>query len=435
MSHPLFICQSMAEKLRDPKTVEELAEISTSQINRPSSLWQSPSFADGFAGISYFYSLMDRAFPGEGWGVAAQHYLLEALSSFKKNQSVNCSLFKGLSGISLAMESIQHRPDKFQQFHAGLDDWIIEEVNQSYLVETSKFLNEETLIPPFFYGFTPGLSGITAYLLSRKDNPYLQQLAKLCAEHLANMMLSKKRVGSLQVRAWYFTQDLLMDPYRSPDIEGGYNTSMFYGVTGCLMALSSAIIHGVCSDDIYKAVECIAFWIKDTYQYIFKDCYWNATVSVEGNVSALPPTYRELENSWLLGWPPVAKSLFLAGKAIKDETLLQFSKDLCSVFNLTSPSFFLGGFSFCLGISGFVSTLYSLSKEINNSSLLQTIRRLNEDCIRSFDPSSPFGFPQLSISEDEKTCWVESPSLASGSAGIGLSILIAEEKCGQPLFA
>lgn len=434
MNHPLFICQNIAEELRDPKKVEKIAQTSMNQIRGPSSLWLNSSFSDGFTGISYFYSAMDEAFPDEKWNDVAQKYIVEALNGLQEHKSVNSSLFKGLVGISLAMSSIRNTSYKFQQFHEGIDNWLIEDVRGTFLKVTPQFLDESTFIPPFLYCFPVGLSGIISYLLTRKNNPYLQQLAQHCSDDLAKMMLSKKKAGSEQVHAWYFTQDQLAEVYRTPNIEGGYDSSMFQGVTGCLIALSSAVIEGIASDNIYKAIQLIAYWLKDTYQYIFQDCYWNSTISIDGTVNAPSPKHQDLQHSWLKGWPALAKSLFIAGKALREDSLLQFSKNLCNKFVEKKPTFFLEATSFCLGMSGYISTLYSLAKETNNSTLLRSIQNLSRECSDLYDPNVVFRFRQRSMNENEIPFLVESPTLGSGSAGIGLSFLVTEDKISPPFF-
>ncbi len=428
MTHPLFICESIAERLQDPKNVQKIAETSMSRIEGPSSQWQSYSFAHGFAGIAFFYSAMDKAYPGNNWGKIAQKYILEALDHFKEHKSVNGSLFGGLAGISLGMSSIQNGSDHFHKFHEGIDDWLIEDVTRSILSIIPRFLSRDTLIPPFFYGYASGLSGIISYLLTRKDHPYLQQLAKTCVNDLAKLMLTKKIVGQSEVEAWYYTNDLLAPIYHTPDFERGYNSSMAYGVTGCLTALSSAATEGIRSDSIFRAIEHIAFWLKETYQYVFGNCYWNSIISTERKIDALPAHHEGFQNTWILGWPSVAKSLFLASKALKNEVLFQFSQDLCAKFIEKEPVFFLGGSSFYFGIAGFISTLYPIAKETNNQPLLQTIRKLTTHCSRLFDPNVAFCFPQFNINADAAPFPVDCPTLLGGAAGIGLSLLVAEDK-------
>lgn len=405
-----------------------MSQESLMHIKGPSSYWQNFSFADGFAGIAYFYAAMDQAFPGENYGKIAQEHLLEALRAFQNHKPVNSSLFKGLAGLSLAMSAVSEPSDHFRQFHAGIDEWLIEDVNRFYIKVIPSFLDESILIPPFLYALPSGLSGIIVYLISRKDNPYLHELAQKSADELAKLMLTKKRVREGEVSGWYFTQDQLMEAYRSPGVEGGYNTSMLFGVTGCLQALAAAAIEGFRSERIYQAIEAIALWLLDTYQYTSENCYWNAVISAEGKTTRLPVESEGLQNSWLYGWPSVVKSLFLAGQALDRDDLISFSRTLCIQFTEKEITFFSGESSFCLGSAGFISVIYPLAKAMKDGKLLHKVRKITADIARSFDFNSPFGFTQHSFDANQEFFPINSATIASGAAGIGLSLLLTEDK-------
>lgn len=169
MYHSIDICQDIAEKLKSPESISRSFE----------SPFMFKTLGYGAPGIACFYAAMDHAFPNDKWDFVAHKYLQIALNSFKDYGAKDHSLFTGLTGLCFATHLCSRGHSRYQNCLVKLHDVLTEEVKTTLL----------TLKHQAVEGGVDNLTGVIAYLLLRKDEGNLQQLAKECIEALINYLI------------------------------------------------------------------------------------------------------------------------------------------------------------------------------------------------------------------------------------------------------
>lgn len=413
-----FVCQSIAEKMQNSRQIGAELDISLSQ---------------GISGISLFYSLMHQAFPLDGWDQCAERYLFLALEKWKESKLIQCSLMQGLTGLGFVLRSLPNC-SKFEKLQIQIDEILIGEVRRIYLNAAPVFLDKDKLLLPNFYNLDEGLGGVILYLLSRKDNPYIWQLAKECLEQLARVLLVKKEINGELIPAWYVPLEWIEFEYKEPYIKGGFNVSMSSGITGALIALSYGTLEGIKSDFLFECIEQISSWISEKYLPVLNTGYWNSTLSADGVIPIVPSEFDLLHQTWVGGWPPAIKSLQLAARVLGKSSLLSFSNDLCKILLNNAVLLKRGATSLSIGMAGFIGTASFLSSEYKDSNLLKMISDFEEAILCAYDPHHPLGFKQGAMDHYGNFEWQDVPGLLHGSAGIGVALLLAQKKIEQLSF-
>jgi lantibiotic biosynthesis protein len=434
MYHPFIICESIAEKMKDPNDIEDIVNNACVNHLYLTNKWMKGNFTDGCPGIAFFYSAMHDAFPEKGWDKIADEYIKKALEFLKIEKIDNYSLFDGIAGLSLAVYHASIDKSYYNKLLSNLDEWLIEEINESFINQSYQYQDETTIIPNSFYAFAKGISGAIIYLLKRKDNPYLQELAKNCVNILSNIMLIQKKIDGNNVPAWFLTKKHLpIGNLKEQYPSGGFMSCMPFGLSGCLFALSFALLENVSTPNLYQAVTTIATWIKQKYSYIENQKYWNNIIPVKEKIFPLPKEYDHWKYSWISGWVPVMRTLYIAGKALKDDSIKSFAHNtyisLLFENNMTDSNLC----SFFSGIAGFMATSYLMAEETQDHRIFKEVNNLEKLLINTYNPTLPFGF-QENINFENNTFNIDSPGFAFGAAGIALSLLVVNNKAKSHIF-
>ncbi len=434
MQDSFFICHQIAEMMSSFAKVEQIIE-DLKNRGKSANSWQKWSLAEGMPGISLFYSAMHNAFPYENWDKIAEEYIFGALHHLKNYNIHDISLLTGLTGISLAAFNALSEKLQYQKIISDLDEWLIEEVRKSYLSKYLDYTDPSKLIPPTFYNFSNGISGIISYLLIRKDNPYLLQLANECVNTLSSLMTLQKEVEDLLVPSWFILQqNLSTEENKNLYLKGGYISNYSFGVAGCLTSLALAALNGISSDNSIKTLKSISSWLLEKYNYINQNNFWNSTIPLEDNIFPLPSEYHLLQYSWLNGWPPVAKSLYLTGKALNDSSLMKFAEDFFSIFIKDINDVKIFGTPFSTGISGFMMISHFMATATKNPKYFNLVNHLKKLLIEYYNPSAPFGFQQPFYNNDGSFYLFDFPGFFYGAAGIGFSMLLIEDRLKNNIF-
>lgn len=413
MHNSIFICHNLAEKMKDIKEVEGI------------------SLAQGFPGIAYFYSLMHRAFPYERWDQYAEKYVLFSLEKWKENKTLQCSLMEGLSGIGLAVNSLSNK-SHFEKIQIKIDELLIEEVRRVFLCAVPALLDDRNYVPPNFYNLHQGLSGVIFYLLSRKDDPYLWEFAKECAEQLAKVLCSKKEIEGRTVPAWFIQRKWLETELHDLYSNGGFDVSMISGIAGVLTALVHSVQEGIRSDLIFQCLDEISAWIQQIYSPVLTTKYWNSIVCADGSIPQMSSMFDLMHHTWATGWISVLKGIRLAGGVLKKESLISFSNDMCKTLVQRADIMKSGATMLSIGMAGILAAGCDLSK--NNPEFLETIKQFENEIIHAFDPHHLFGFQQCAMDHLGNPTWKDDPGFLHGAAGIGSALLVAQGKIDEVPF-
>lgn len=413
MHHSLSICRDVAEKLKDVEAVPT-----------------DSSFAEGWPGIACFYAMMDKVFPDEGWEKTTHQYLKLSIEDLEQKGGSDCSLFSGLAGLSFAAFLSSHQGSRYQRFIAQLDALFSEEMERNILPSAQQYLESGADLPPSLYNLTEGLSGIVAYLLLRRDNTRLQRLTRETVQTLTSLLTRKKEVEGHSVPAWHVSAALqLAEEEREKHPKGTFLLNMPFGIPGCLAALSLAATEGVFAENLTSTIAEITAWLSKWQQLSALGPFWTHTISFEEEVGEKTPSRELMRDTWWYGIPAIARSLYLAARAIKDSSLAAFAeKTYLSMLSKPEKEWNMMGPSFFCGRAGVLVTTLRMAQETQHPLLWKELSRQEQDIKRFYNPNAPFGFQIVDFTSGEDYRWADQPGLFNGAAGIALSLLLIHSR-------
>ncbi|NGX37295.1 MAG: hypothetical protein K1000chlam2_00449 [Chlamydiae bacterium] len=428
----MTICQEIANKMADPNQVCDIVEGNLLRDQFPSSAWLKESFADGLPGIACFYGAMDWIFPDSGWDKITFQYLQLAARELEKNGHDNSSLFYGLCGLCFAFNFCSHQETRYQNILGKLENVLSQEIQSSFLDRARFYIDQRADLPSSLYNLGNGLSGILGYLLMRKNNDYLYQIALESVKTLVQLFRPLDDGSQPQ---WLIGSEFQVNEEDSDKYpEEGSLLNMSFGITGCLASLSLASLEGLDVEGLKETICYIANWIKAQKKIINNQIYWPNTVPFFRNQAASQDNLTAISNelyrdTWWQGIPAVTRSLYLASKALDDPELEKFAEEsIIAMFSKSYKDWNHTGTSFIHGRAGILTTVYRMAQSTENPLLWKQVQILEDDLSGFYRPNSAFGFQMEDVDEKEQYQSVDHPGLLYGAAGIGLSLLLVEKR-------
>jgi len=118
-AHAREVALFVADRMRDPAYVKEMAEVTNQQSPYPSD-WSPTSLGSGDVGLALMYSYLDACFPGQGWDTVTQQYLSIAAAGTRQSTLLFPSLFSGTTGIALALSASSQGGKRYQRTLTGV---------------------------------------------------------------------------------------------------------------------------------------------------------------------------------------------------------------------------------------------------------------------------------------------------------------------------
>lgn len=307
MFHSIQICQEIAKRLQ----------------NLPEDL--DSGFSNGYAGIACFYGKMDEIFPQESWSEIACAYLKRAVHHIEKSGYQDLSLFEGLTGLCLAVHLCSKDGCLYAKLQKKLEGALIEGLENTFFPECNRYLDSGENIPPHVYNLSEGLSGILSYLLLRKEDPKIHQCILNIIKLLCHFFNRKQELAGLEHPGWVVApHHQLSEEEKAKYPEGSFLLGMSLGITGSLAALALASLEGIKTKELNQTIELIAYWLKEQKRETPHGLSWPHTISWKEK----DPTSQLNRDLWWSGIPAVSRSLYLAGKAVEDNNLKKFAKEV-----------------------------------------------------------------------------------------------------------
>lgn len=425
MYHTISICEDIADRMKNPYKLKQVVEDAIRENAYSDVTFEETSLVNGFPGIACFYGMMDRLFPEENWGEIAHLYLKSAIETLERNSSVSLSLFDGITGLSFALTLCSQGNTRYKKIINKLNDFIVHEVERTFLKEISAFRFNNKPIPPRFYSLSNGLSGIFAYTLFQKEDHSLQHLTERCVKELVEIFKRPTIVGGVEIPRWYIPpENQLTEEERKKYPEGSFLLSMPLGISGLLSALSIAVISGFYSPGLKETITMMAEWLRLKGEWKEGIPSWSNTISFKKGEQKTV-THEEISrDTWWYGIPAVSRSLYFAGKATKNEGLISFAEDATvAMFSKTKKEWNAMGTSFVHGRAGILTFVYRMAQSTQNTILWEQVKELERDLIGFFRPRSEFGYQMVHVDQKGEYHWMNNPSLLYGSSGVALSLL------------
>ena len=384
---------------------------------------------EDYPGILLLFAELDSLFPHENWDAAVHNYVLKMKEIIESQGIFSLSLFGGLSGIAFVLQRASRGGSRYQKMIASLNAQILKLVDENYLSPLEKNFHAGQPSPMALYDLIRGIVGIDIYGLNQTQDPSFALFTEKIARHLVH--LSKPlEVEGRSVPGWYLPfrfQILKEDQQKYP--KGNFNLGLAHGIPGVLAFLSIAILRGVEVAGQREAIKDIACWIKGHRQEHQGNLFWGTHVTFEEEI--VEPGHRRYsstkKNGWCYGTTGIARSLFLAGKALKCEELKSFAVDsFCSIFIESQQEWKLPSPTFCHGIAGFLMTTWMMYQDTHSSFLKKQVAYLKDILLEHYHEDYPFGFKNLERCRKGGFMEISQLNLHEGVSGILLTLLSLE---------
>ena len=427
-----LLVKEIANRMKDP---EEVGRIFFDSSNKnfdplfPERLNLKPedfNIDHEYCGILLLLGELDHLFPEENWDSAIHAYVLKVKEGLEKKRVASLSLFEGITGIAYALQRVSRGGSRYQKMILVLQNQILEVVRKLYLIPLEENFNAHRPSSLALYDLIRGVVGLGIYSLSIAYIPSFAKLVKDILGHLVN--LSKPiKVDGQWVPGWYLPshlQFLKEDQQKYP--KGNFNLGLAHGIPGVLAFLSIALLHGVEVAGQKEAIQYISTWVKK-YRQESNDCFfWGTHISFEEEIehASIKKCSSSKRDAWCYGTIGVARSLFLAGKALRNEELKSFAFDsFCSIFNQSRQEWNLPSPTFCHGISGFLMTTWLMYQDTQSPYLYHQMELLKKILLDYYHEDYPFGFKNLEPCKNGGFVELSHFNLIEGIPGILLTLL------------
>lgn len=418
-----------AQSCRDPETVKQIS-LEPSNVNPNPAYITDSTWSDiglsGYAALLIFYATLDTLFPNDEWDKCAHAYVLkikESLETFGFPRT--CSIYGGLASLCFAIHFASRRGSRYQRMLGKLDDALLENVEHHCLLPLSTNFKEGRSVPAGLYDLIQGIVGVGLYCLQRQDDPKLCTLAASIISSLIQLTYPIKIDGHL-VPGWYLSQE---NQFIQEDKEsfprGNFNLGLAHGIPGVLAFLAVAKLQGIHLAGQIEAMERISSWLQARCTKGDGLFYWRGQIPFEEEIGGVPKKIAFNRKAWCYGTPGVARSLYLAGKALNCTDLKTFAvRSFNSIFQ--NELWGLPGPTICHGLSGLLLTTHFMAKDSSDPSLVLQRENLTQKLWNFYLPNAPFGFCDLDPQLGGGYASLHKPGLLDGATGVWLTLLSLE---------
>jgi lantibiotic modifying enzyme len=405
-----------ASRMRDPEHVQRIAQQAREQSPDASS-WDL-SLPTACADLALFYSFVARCFPEQDWQTTAQRYLKLVAVRSQQHAIASPALFGGTSGVAFVVHQCSGAGQRSQQTLAHLHQAIAEQVRQ----HSSWQLPPEGGVAESDFDLISGASGIVGYLASV---PTPDRAVHEALHTLLDYLLALTKPGQIlgQERWWCPPSRLVTEQDRQRYPCGRFNCGLAHGLPGILAALALAALAGYGSPGLQEALSFVGEWL--IHHQIHDE--WGITwpVVIPHEHASSPERWRTLPPSrtaWCYGAPGSARSLWLAGRALREDRYASVALEaLHTVLKRPRSMRRIDAPNLCHGMAGLLLICLRFAHESGDPLILEHIPRLVEQILTQFDPQSPLGFRDIGPGG----ILVDQAGFLTGAPGVALALLAA----------
>lgn len=418
----------IADRMSDP---DALAAFMNDPINRnPDRInpnlttWENPSLAGGYSGLLLLFSVLQKKnLLEKKQNTIVHQYVLKIKESIEKNGIASLSLFSGLAGICFAIQQASNDGTRYENLLKPLHEILLTNIENIYLVPIKENIFNKRASSSALQDVVQGLSGIGRYVLENRTNPLFHNLTLTIINNLI-ALIQPILIKGQSVPGWYLEQDDILNQLNRDPSKFNFNLGLAHGIPGILTFLSIALIKGIKLEGQIQAIQTIVHWIRKKSFVTNCAIQWPCAVSFNEEINAITPSNEASRDAWCYGAPGIARSLYLAGKALNDENLKKFAgAAFRGIFSRTRKQWNIPGPSLCHGIAGLLLITNEMSKEAGFEDLKVNVLELEKILLSYYNPDYSFGFKTLEVCTDGRIAQVSDPGLLEGTAGILLTLL------------
>jgi len=424
----LQIVHDVSMNMRDPEAVKAIADDLENVNSSPffplaGTTWSDLSLTNGYPSLLLLFSTLEKQGVIEDGDAIAHSYVLKIKEAIESEGLFHLSLFGGVSGICFALNEASCQGTRYQKMLNSLHSFLLDRIDSLYLAPLKN--NQQKLIPtsPTLYDPVQGVCGIGRYALENLSLPPFFD----AAENIAKALVALSRplnYGGQSIPGWFLSPlDTLNARNRETCPKGNFNLGLAHGVTGILAYLSIAFLRGIQVEGQKEAIHTISEWIRSKAITHNGAILWPYYISWEEELEGATAVINGSKDAWCYGVPGVARTLFLAGKALDCESLKTFAADAYrGIFSRKQKDWHLPGPTLCHGISGLLLITHEMSKESGCEDLVPRVDELGDTLLSMYQPQAPWGFKDVEIGRDGKACELNKPGFLEGTAGVILAL-------------
>jgi lantibiotic biosynthesis protein len=391
--------------------------------------WNEMSLSDGYPGILLLFSTLSQLGDNFKWAEEIEHSYVIKIKTILESQGVrSLSLFSGLAGICFAIHYASHAGTRYQKMLNTLNSTLIAQAENFYLRKLEENYKLSHPSPSHLYDLIQGICGIGRYALEHLHQPVFQAfLEKIIISLIC--LCQPIHIDETLVPGWYVSSDDNLNKIIPNLKNGNFNLGLSHGVTGILAFLSIARLKGILVEGQKELILTLSQWLKSKAFVYNQVVYWPPTISwnEETNNQSLLFT-QNINDSWCYGTPGISRTLFLAGKALEDDKLIEFASNAFEkIFLKSEKERNLPGPALCHGNAGLLLITLEMSKN-KKDQFDPYIKPLFQNTLNSYAQENLFGFSDLEMNTTQQYVRVHKPGFLEGSSGILLALLSTQSK-------
>lgn len=377
--------------------------------------WHSPSVAGGDAGIALLAGYIHDCFPENGWDVIAHTYLSKAIDAYDFHFP-DLGLFAGMTGLAFTAMLTSQDGKCYKGLRKQLDEFIGTHIYR-FLMNA---YNHDTFCATT-YDLICGVTGIAAYLLSRSSTDSSASGGKVCHDVL-KYLVTLTEPDERDNYCLILPQNIPRQERRAVHPYGYTDCGLAHGVPGLVSTLSLAMRLGWEVDGMKNGLTSLVQWLLA--QKIEDEYGVNWPTAVDPCDCNGRPEHRGSRMAWCYGIPGIARTLFLAGKALDDENLQVMAiSSLESLLDRPRKVWSLFSPNFCHGLAGILQVSLRMYQDTGSARIASLIEKVSDELLALYDPASIFGFRDRNV----EGVWYDNPRLLEGAPGVALVLLAATQ--------
>ncbi len=430
------IVREIADRMREPDRVEQILFHPHNQ-NFDSFLPHYPTrfrLTSEYAGLVLLFAELDRLFPHENWEISAHAYILKIKQDLETTGMPSLALFGGVAEICFALQQASGEEEtRYQKMRSTLNQYLFAHINKEYFAPLQKNLQLGQASHLALYDLIQGLVGIGIYCLNNLSLAPFSDITQEIIKYLIQLT-QPLEVENRKVPGWYQPVYYLHEGFQKQFPQCNFNLGLAHGMPGILAFLAKALLKGIEVESQKATLEKLVIWLQERRKEYKDSFFWNKCTSFEEEIAPIKVKQNTFSSrdAWCYGTPGVARSLFIAGKALKNEKLKHYAlESFCSIFRRSRQEWNLPGPTFCHGISGLSMMTYQMAKDSQSPFLIEKVDTLKNDLLQYYQAEYPFGFKNYEPCQMGGYAKLDQVSLLEGSAGILLTLLSLEHPTSE----
>ncbi|HHC9657276.1 TPA: lanthionine synthetase C family protein [Staphylococcus aureus] len=385
------------------KKFQEISEVDDfiSKVSTETDYFEPVTLSHGIPGLILFLDAYQKAFNTNTEQIV--HKYVMKLAPYLQKYQYNHSLFGGLSGIAFSMDVASQNGRNYQNILNNIDDVIVNEIEN----KMNQILQEP--LNPLNYDTISGLAGIGRYLLNRIDaNDTNVKALKRILTYFKDIQYSQN--------SWVVPQESqFLESDKNYFTEGNINLGLAHGVLGPMSLFALSVIKGITIENHQQV-------LKDMYQFIMDEKFCSNDRWLQRyDLISERNHFNYIRNGWCYGNTGVMTTLFLIGKALQDDEIIQTSKKVMLQVvndkdeNLISPTI-------CHGLSSQILMLPTMNLHFESNEVTDYINELIDKLMSHFKEDRLVNF--IDINENNQGVFKNKKiGLLEGEIGVYLTLM------------